>query len=129
MYSAVVWVARLRLTVLEHVRVIDNIVFISMLPVTLRADERDTARTVGLSRAMFIRIALLLSSTGVMRLTQPLFGVFAQEISGRDLILIGGGLFLIAKRTHELHDKLDGEDGHANAKAAHSFAGVIVQIL
>src|SRR5688572_28268132 len=129
MYSAEGWIALLTLTVLEIVLGIDNIVFISILAGKLRAEERDRARKVGLSLAMFIRFALLLSITWVMRLTQPLFGVFTQEISGRDLILIGGGLFLIAKSTHEIHDKLEGEEGHANAKAAHSFAGVIVQIL
>jgi len=78
---------------------------------------------------MFIRIALLFSITSVMRLTAPLLTVFAKEISGRDLILLGGGLFLIAKSTHEIHEKLEGDEGQGSARAAASFAGVIVQIL
>jgi predicted tellurium resistance membrane protein TerC len=78
---------------------------------------------------MFIRIALLFSITTVMRLTSPLFTVFAQGISGRDLILLIGGLFLIAKSTHEIHEKLEGEEGHASGRQAASFSGVIVQIL
>ena len=127
--SAEGWIALLTLTMLEIVLGIDNIVFISILAGKLRLEERARARKVGLSLAMFIRIALLLSITWVMRLTAPLFAVFSQEVSGRDLILILGGLFLIAKSTHEIHDKLEGEEGSASAKAARSFAGVIVQIL
>ena len=127
--SAEGWIALLTLTVLEIVLGIDNIVFISILAGKLRPEERERARKVGLSLAMFLRIGLLLSITWVMRLTAPLFAVLAQEISGRDLILIVGGLFLLAKSTHEIHDKLEGEEGHASAKVVASFGGVIVQIL
>jgi predicted tellurium resistance membrane protein TerC len=123
------WIALLTLTVLEIVLGIDNIVFISILAGKLRAEDRQRARKVGLALAMFIRIALLLSITWVMGLTAPMFTVLQQEISGRDLILILGGLFLLAKSTHEIHDKLEGEEGHASAKVVASFTGVIVQIL
>jgi len=122
-------VALATLTVLEIVLGIDNIVFISILAGKLRVEERDRARRVGLSLAMFIRIALLLSITWVMGLTAPIFTVLGQEISGRDLILLIGGLFLIAKSTHEIHDKLEGAEGEASARVAASFASVIVQIL
>ena len=123
------WIALLTLTVLEIVLGIDNIVFISILAGKLPAADRDRARKTGLFLAMFIRIALLFSITTVMRLTAPLLTLFGYEISGRDLILIGGGLFLIAKSTHEIHEKLEGEEGEASARMAASFAGVIVQIL
>ena len=129
MSSAEGWVALLTLTALEIVLGIDNIVFISILAGKLPAADRDRARKTGLFLAMFIRIALLFSITWVMRLTAPIFSMFSQAISGRDLILIGGGLFLIAKSTHEIHDKLEGEEGHGSAKAAATFGGVIVQIL
>jgi predicted tellurium resistance membrane protein TerC len=123
------WIALLTLTALEIVLGIDNIVFISILAGKLRPEQRERARKTGLSLAMFIRIALLFSITWVMGLTQPLFTAVEREISGRDLILILGGLFLIAKSTHEIHDKLEGEEGHSSARVAASFAGVIVQIL
>jgi predicted tellurium resistance membrane protein TerC len=126
--SAEGWIALATLTVLEIVLGIDNIVFISILAGKLRAEERERARKVGLSLAMIIRILLLLSITWVMGLTQPLF-TLGQDISGRDLILIIGGLFLIGKSTHEIHDKLEGEEGHGSARVAASFASVIVQIL
>jgi predicted tellurium resistance membrane protein TerC len=127
--SAEGWIALGTLTVLEIVLGIDNIVFISILAGKLRAEDRDRARKVGLSLAMIIRILLLLSITWVMGLTAPLFTAIGNEISGRDLILIVGGLFLIAKSTHEIHEKLEGEEGHASAKVAASFASVIIQIL
>jgi predicted tellurium resistance membrane protein TerC len=123
------WIALLTLSVLEIVLGIDNIVFISILAGKLRPEERGRARQVGLGLAMFMRVGLLLSITWVMGLTAPLFTVVGQEISGRDLILIIGGLFLLAKSTHEIHDKLEGEEGSASARVAASFAGVIVQIL
>jgi len=123
------WIALLTLTVLEIVLGIDNIVFISILAAKLPADLRARARKVGLTLAMLMRIALLVSITWVMRLTTPLFTIVGQEISGRDLILIVGGLFLLAKSTFEIHDKLEGEEGHASAKVAASFNAVIVQIL
>jgi predicted tellurium resistance membrane protein TerC len=127
--SAEGWIALATLTVLEIVLGIDNIVFISILAGKLRAEDRDRARKVGLSLAMFIRILLLLSITWVMGLTAPLFSVIGNEISGRDLILILGGLFLIGKSTHEIHDKLEGEEGHGSARVAASFTAVIIQIL
>jgi predicted tellurium resistance membrane protein TerC len=123
------WIALLTLTVLEIVLGIDNIVFISILAGKLPPADRDRARKTGLFLAMFIRIALLFSITSVMRLTAPILTLLGHEISGRDLILIGGGLFLIGKSTHEIHEKLEGEEGHGSARAAASFAGVIVQIL
>src|ERR671912_251488 len=129
MYSAEGWIALLTLTVLEIVLGIDNIVFISILAGKLRPEERERARKVGLSLAMFIRLALLASITWVMGLTAPLFAALGQEISGRDLILIVGGLFLIAKSTHEIHEKLEGQEGHGSAKVVASFAAVIIQIL
>jgi predicted tellurium resistance membrane protein TerC len=127
--SAEGWIALGTLTVLEIVLGIDNIVFISILAGKLRAEDRNRARKVGLSLAMIIRILLLLSITWVMGLTAPLFTAIGNEISGRDLILIIGGLFLIAKSTHEIHEKLEGEEGHSSAKVAASFASVIIQIL
>ena len=122
------WIALVTLTVLEIVLGIDNIVFISILAGKLRREDRERARKVGLSLAMFIRIGLLLSITWVMGLTTPLFTI-GKEISGRDLILIIGGLFLIAKSTHEIHEKLEGEEGGASAKVAASFTAVLIQIL
>jgi predicted tellurium resistance membrane protein TerC len=127
--SAEGWIALATLTILEVVLGIDNIVFISILAGKLRVEDRARARKIGLSLAMFIRIALLWSITWVMRLTTPWFVALGNEISGRDMILLVGGLFLIAKSTHEIHDKLEGEEGQGSAKVAASFAGVIVQIL
>ena len=127
--SAEGWIALATLTILEIVLGIDNIVFISILAGKLRLEDRARARKIGLSLAMFIRIALLWSITWVMRLTTPWFTVIGTDISGRDLILIVGGLFLIAKSTHEIHDKLEGEEGSGSAKVAASFVGIIIQIL
>jgi predicted tellurium resistance membrane protein TerC len=127
--SAEGWVALATLTVLEIVLGIDNIVFISILAGKLRAEERERARRVGLSLAMFIRIGLLLSITWVMGLTAPLFTLFGTAFTGQSLILIVGGLFLIGKSTHEIHDKLEGAEGDASARVVASFAAVIVQIL
>ena len=127
--SAEGWIALLTLTVLEIVLGIDNIVFISILAGKLPKADRNRARKTGLFLAMFIRIALLFSITSVMRLTAPLFEAMGQEISGRDLILIGGGLFLLAKSTHEIHQNLEGDQGHGSSRRAGSFASVIVQIL
>jgi predicted tellurium resistance membrane protein TerC len=114
---------------MEVVLGIDNIVFISILSGKLKAADRPRARRNGLSLAMFIRIGLLWSITWVIRLTAPLFTVFENEISGRDLIMLVGGLFLIAKSTHEIHEKLEGDEGESSTRVAASFAGVIVQIL
>jgi predicted tellurium resistance membrane protein TerC len=129
MTTAEGWVALVTLTVLEIVLGIDNIVFISILAGRLPKESRARARKVGLTLAMLMRIALLLSITWVMRLTAPLFTVVGQDISGRDLILIVGGLFLLAKSTHEIHEKLEGEEGAASAKVVASFGAIIVQIL
>ena len=127
--SAEGWIALATLTILEIVLGIDNIVFISILSSKVRREDRARARRIGLSLAMFIRIALLWSITWVIRLTEPMFTTFGQEISGRDLILLVGGLFLIAKSTHEIHEKLEGDEGERSTRIAASFAGVIVQIL
>ena len=123
------WIALLTLTVLEIVLGIDNIIFISILAGKLPAGQQRRARRVGLGLAMLMRIGLLMSLAWIIRLTQPLFTILSQEISGRDLILIGGGLFLIAKSTHEIHEKLEGEEHAGDKRAAHTFTGVITQIL
>jgi predicted tellurium resistance membrane protein TerC len=135
------WISLLTLTILEIVLGIDNIVFISILAGKLPADQQKRARTVGLGLAMFTRVLLLFSLSWVMQLTSPLFnigdmiGVTNAEwlekmaISGRDLILIIGGLFLIYKSTHEIHNKLEGEEEESVKGKVQSFAGVIVQIL
>ena len=127
--SAEGWIALLTLTVLEIVLGIDNIIFISILAGKLPKTDRERARVVGLSLAMFIRIALLLSITWVMGLTAPMFAMFAREISGRDLILLAGGLFLIGKSTHEIHTSLEGEEERETGRARASFTGTIIQIL
>jgi predicted tellurium resistance membrane protein TerC len=117
------------LTLLEIVLGVDNVVFISILSGKLRAADQRRARRAGLAAAMIMRILLLLSITWIIRLTAPLFTVLDQEISGRDLILLGGGLFLLGKATLEIHDKLEGEPGHKSARVAPSFAAVIGQIM
>ncbi|MEX2030025.1 MAG: TerC family protein [Anaerolineales bacterium] len=124
-----IWVAFVTLTVLELVLGIDNVVFISILAGKLPQAQQHRARTLGLGLAMFLRIGLLFAISWITRLTAPLFTVLSQEISGRDLILLAGGLFLIAKSTQEIHAKLEGAEGHASARVKPSFAGVIVQIL
>jgi predicted tellurium resistance membrane protein TerC len=123
------WIAFLTLTALELVLGIDNIVFITILAGKLPGDQQKKARLVGLALAMFMRIALLFSLSWLIRLTSPLFEVLSQEISGRDLILILGGLFLIGKSTHEIHGKLEADEGHASATVGSSFVSVIIQIL
>jgi predicted tellurium resistance membrane protein TerC len=127
--SPEVWAALVTLTVLEIVLGIDNIIFISILAGKLPVAQQSLARRVGLGLAMLTRIALLFSIAWVIGLTRPLFGLLGNEISGRDLILILGGLFLLGKATHEIHNKLEGESGHASARVAASFGSVIVQIL
>jgi predicted tellurium resistance membrane protein TerC len=122
------WIALLTLTALEIVLGIDNIVFISILAGKLSGKEEARARTVGLAAAMLTRILLLFSLSWVIGLTAPLFKVFSLEVSGRDLILLIGGLFLLAKSTFEIHERLEGHEGSAEVKAPPSFAGVIVQI-
>ena len=123
------WIALLTLTSLEIVLGIDNIIFISILAGKLPGEQQKKARVLGLLAAMVSRLLLLLSLTWIMRLTAPLFRVAGQEISGRDLILLIGGLFLIAKATHEIHNKLEGAEGEASTKVKSSFAAVIVQIM
>lgn len=122
-------IAFLTLTVLEIVLGIDNIIFISIVSGKLPEDVQPKARLVGLSLAMIMRVLLLLSLAWIMRLTTPLFEIFSQEISGRDLILIVGGLFLIGKSTFEIHDKLEGEEGSKSSKFFPSFSSVIIQII
>ena len=124
-----IWIALFTLTALEIVLGIDNIVFISILAGKLPKGQQARARTLGLALAMFTRVGLLFSLSWIIRLTAPLFTVLGQEISGRDLILIGGGLFLIGKSTHEIHGKLEGEEGERTSKAAAHFGSIIVQIL
>lgn len=122
------WIALLTLTALEIVLGIDNVVFISILAGKLPANQVDRARKLGLAAALVTRILLLLSITWVIGLTQPLFNVFGIDISGRDIILIVGGLFLIAKSTREIHERLEGEEGHQSAQGKASFNSVILQI-
>jgi predicted tellurium resistance membrane protein TerC len=109
------WIALLTLTALEIVLGIDNVIFISILAGKLPATQQDKARKLGLGLAMLTRILLLCSLTWIMRLTAPLLTVFGNASSGRDLILLVGGLFLLAKSTHEIHQKLEGDQGHASA--------------
>ncbi|PYQ06464.1 MAG: hypothetical protein DMF82_06085 [Acidobacteria bacterium] len=123
------WIGFVTLAVLEIVLGIDNLIFISILVGKLPARDQPLARRLGLGLAMLGRIGLLLSLSWVVRLTNPLFSVAGQEISGRDLVLIVGGLFLLAKSTHEIHDKLEGEEGRASGRVAPSFASVLVQVM
>jgi predicted tellurium resistance membrane protein TerC len=124
-----IWIAFVTLVALELVLGIDNVVFISILAGKLPGDEPKTARLVGLSLAMLMRIALLFSLSWIIGLTAPLIEIFGAALSGRDLILIAGGLFLLAKSTHEIHQKLEGDEGEASARVRASFAGVIIQII
>jgi predicted tellurium resistance membrane protein TerC len=124
-----IWIALLTLTALEVVLGIDNVIFISILAGKLPVGQQSRARRLGLGAAMVMRILLLLSIAWIIKLTAPLFTVLGQEISGRDLILLVGGLFLLGKATFEIHDKLEGEEGHAAKKVAASFVAVIVQIM
>lgn len=123
------WIAFATLLALEIVLGIDNIVFISILAGKLPVAQQARARTVGLALALVTRLALLFSLSWIIRLTAPLFTVLGHEISGRDLILLLGGLFLLAKSTYEIHQRLEGETGHASARTYASFASVIIQIL
>jgi len=123
------WIALATLTVLEVVLGIDNVVFISILASKLPREQQNKARRLGLGLAMFMRIALLLSLTWIIKLTAPLFTILGEEISGRDLVLIVGGLFLLFKSTREIHDRLEGEEGEASARIAPSLASVLIQIM
>src|SRR4030095_5083743 len=123
-------IALLTLVALEIVLGIDNIIFISILAGKLPKEQQKKARLTGLGAAMIMRILLLFSISLIMRLTEPLFTLLGNEISGRDMILIAGGLFLIGKSTFEIHEKLEGDEGDPSAKKkAVSFGGVIVQIM
>jgi predicted tellurium resistance membrane protein TerC len=124
-----IWIALATLTFLEIVLGVDNIIFISILSGKLPDEQQPRARRLGLLGAMGTRVLLLFSLAWIIRLTEPWFTVVGQEISGRDLILILGGLFLLGKSTYEIHDKLEGEEGHASAKVRSSFLSVIVQIM
>jgi len=124
-----VWIAFLTLTVLELVLGIDNIVFISILAGKLPPEQQGRARFIGLSGALVMRVILLFSLSWIIGLTEPLFSVFGYGVSGRDLVLLIGGLFLIAKSTHEIHGSLEGEEGHAAKKVYASFVSVIIQIM
>ena len=123
------WIAFATLTVLEIVLGIDNIIFISILAGKLPREQQHRARQWGLGLAMFMRIGLLLSLSWIIRLTAPLFTVLGQEISGRDLVLLLGGLFLIAKSTHEIHNRLEGAEGESSGRVAATFRGVLIQIV
>jgi len=124
------WLALLTLTALEIVLGIDNIIFISILTGKLPEHQREKAQKIGLGLAMITRIMLLFSLAWIMKLTNPFFHIMGHGVSGRDLILIVGGLFLLAKSTMEIHDKLEGEEHHADGgKAAVSFNSVLIQIM
>ncbi|MFB3852679.1 MAG: TerC family protein [Vicinamibacterales bacterium] len=124
-----VWVALVTLTTLEIVLGVDNVIFISIVAGKLPKPQQGRARRLGLLAAMFMRVALLFSIAWVIRLTTPLFGVLGQEISGRDLILLLGGLFLLGKATWEIHENLEGKAAHEPARHAASFGGVILMIM
>ena len=125
-----IWIALATLTALELVLGIDNIIFISILAGKLPPERRDRARKVGIALAAITRLALLLAIAWIIGLTAPLFSVLGHAFSWRDLILIGGGLFLIGKATHEIHQKLEGATEHVTVGAATAtFGGVIVQIM
>lgn len=123
------WIAFFTLTSLEIVLGIDNVIFISILAGKLPPEQQGRARVVGLGAALVTRLLLLFSISWIVRLTEPLFSVMNHGVSGRDLILLIGGLFLIAKSTHEIHSKLEGEDGHTTKRSSASFVSVIIQIM
>jgi predicted tellurium resistance membrane protein TerC len=122
-------VALITLTFLEIVLGVDNVIFISILASKLPSSQQNLARRIGLLAAMGMRILLLLSIVWIIRLTTPLFYILERPISGRDLILIGGGLFLLAKATIEIHDRLEGQEDHSSARVRPSFATVTIQIV
>ena len=123
------WIALLTLTVLEIVLGIDNVVFISILAGKLPPEQQAKARRLGLGLAMFMRIALLFSITLIIKLTAPLFTVLGEEISGRDLVLIVGGLFLLTKSTREIHERLEGDEHETSVKARPSLTSTLIQIM
>ena len=123
------WIALVTLTLLEIVLGIDNIVFISILTAKLPKHQQARGRTIGLGLALLSRVALLFTISWMIRLTAPLFSVFGQEFSGRDIILIVGGLFLLAKSTHEIHNRLEGEEEQGAARGSASLASTLIQIM
>jgi predicted tellurium resistance membrane protein TerC len=129
LFDPQIWIGLLTLTVLEIVLGIDNVIFISILASRLPVATQSKARRIGLGLAMIMRVLLLLSLTWIMGLTQPLFSVLNIDVTGRALILIGGGLFLLTKSTREIHDRLEGEDKHGVIRAAPSLASVLLQIM
>ena len=124
-----IWVAFATLTLLELVLGIDNVIFISILSGKLPPEQQARARYIGLALALVMRVILLFSLSWVIGLTAPLFSLLGRDISGKDLVLLIGGLFLIAKSTHEIHGSLEGEEGHGSKKSYASFTGVIIQIV
>ena len=127
--SPEIWVSLLTLTLLEIVLGIDNIVFISILASKLPKEEQDKARKIGLALALVSRIILLMGIAWMAKLTTPLFTILGKTFGGRDLILLFGGLFLIGKATHEIHDKLEGEDGHKTSGMTATMGSVLFQIM
>jgi predicted tellurium resistance membrane protein TerC len=123
------WIALATLAALEIVLGIDNIIFISILTGKLPRRRQPRARVTGLGLAMISRIGLLLTLTWIMGLTRPLLSVLGNPISGRDLILIGGGLFLLVKSTLEIHEKLEGKEARRTARVSSSYAGILIQII
>lgn len=123
------WIALFTLFLLQIVLGIDNVIFIAILAGKLPENQQDRARKLGLGLAVISRVLLLLSLAWLVRLTAPLFAILGQEISGRDLILMAGGLFLIAKATHEMHQRLEGDEGHSSEGVKATFNSVIIQIL
>ena len=123
------WIGLLTLTVLEIVLGIDNIIFISILSGKLPVSQQAKARQIGLALAMLMRILLLLSLSWIIGLTKPWFTLLSFDVTGRALILVGGGLFLIAKSVHEIHNKLEGEEGHGEVRAAPTMKSVLIQII
>jgi predicted tellurium resistance membrane protein TerC len=124
-----IWIAFFSLVALELVLGVDNVVFISILAGKLPADQQQRARRTGLALAVLSRILLLISLSWIIGLTAPLFSVFDFEIAGRDIVLLIGGLFLLGKATSEIHQKLEGVEGHASSRVKPSFASVIAQVL
>ena len=129
LFNPEIWIALVTLTILEVVLGVDNVIFISILSDKLPHHQQRLARRVGLGLAMLSRIVLLMSLSWIIQLTEPLFAVFGREVSGRDLTLLGGGLFLLAKSTYEIHESLEGDDGRRSRRKTVTFASVILQIL
>jgi predicted tellurium resistance membrane protein TerC len=128
-FSPQTWIALITLIALEIVLGVDNVIFISILAGKLPADQQDRARQAGISAAVISRILLLVSLSWVINLTEPIFTILRFQISGRDLILIGGGLFLMAKATQEIHQKLEGVEGHKSVQIKATFRNVILQVM